>query len=196
MAGSTSATWTSVVAIGISGIALFRTWLAEQRARANEVRTSKSTRFETDFGHPIRDQLRSFQHELSSLRVFSLAVATPVEDRLKELADYRSTWDQAAAAVEMLLREADESPGVDGDYWADTWQANVLEVDRALQALDDLEAPTDADLRQRATEAYQAYLKAIADARSGIEAERSKLAPLPPSSILPWLSEKLFRDKF
>ena len=87
------------------------------------------------------------------------------------------------------LREADDSPSVTCDYWSDTWQANVAGAEAALQALQDLEDPSDEDVRTRAALALDCYTKAIGDARTGLETERSLLQPLPPAGIFAWVRE-------
>lgn len=75
------------------------------------------------------------------------------------------------------------------DYWADTWQKNITGAEGALQALQDLEEPSDADVRENASTALEWYTKAIHDARTGLETERSLLQPLPPAGIFEWIRE-------
>lgn len=157
--------------------------MAARREKAKDVKSSQSKRFETDFGEPIRDELRTFLKAIRTLRVFTLPAGTAPDQRIAELTDCRADWDKAAADVEALLREADDSPFVTADYWGETWQDNITQAETALQALQDLAEPTDENVQQFAREAYTHYNRAVDHARSGLTTEREKLAPDPPLTM-------------
>ncbi|MEA3051145.1 MAG: hypothetical protein QOG72_48 [Sphingomonadales bacterium] len=182
--------WAAIAALAVSALAILRTMASDRRQSRNTTIAQTAARFEADFGDPIRDELRAYERALRTLRVFRLASAKDVTDRVLELDDLRPEWEQASSSLEALLREADVSERVDATYWADTFQSCVEDGDRVLDSIVGAhDPPPDAEFRRLVNEALGHYDSAIGQTRSALDAERRRFAQIEAHTLWSWMRE-------
>lgn len=176
--------WTAIGALIISAMALGRSFLSDRRSKRLERLTRASSRFESDFGEPVRESLRAFEKSLKTLRTFLYVGGKTPDDMKAEIYSLRPDWEDAAGEVDRLLREMDGAQLVTGTNWSSAFRTHT---ERAESSLESIASATQIDfalIRGYAGQAHDSYQESLRCVRSMLETQRNSYEDNEKNNVL------------
>jgi hypothetical protein len=159
--------WVAIAALVLSILTLFKTLYGDWRAW----RTKRGTRFETDYGTPIRTGLRTYEETLFTLRAFIVPSGKDIDALKVEVEPERAKWIEGADKVIRLLREADDSGSLLHHGWSTRFEHHAQNAEDAfLEMTEDAIVNAD-DLRKIAQKAQDDLNVAIIEVRTALREE-------------------------
>lgn len=159
--------WVAIVALILSVLTLLKTLYGDWRAW----RTKKTTRFETDYGTPIRTGLRAYEETLFTLRAFIVPTGKDIASLKAEVEPERAKWIEGADKVTRLLREADDSGSLMHVGWAARFEHHARVAEDAFLEMTEATVATADDLRRLADSAQNDLKVAIIEVRTSLREE-------------------------